>query len=72
MDTLPDKKILKYFKKFIDFGAYPYYFEDKNRYIDRINKNSIMTIPICKLINHLEMFKECPKMDLSIGKSLEK
>ena len=37
--VLKDKKILKYYKEFLDFGAYPYYFEDKNRYIDRVNDN---------------------------------
>ena len=35
------------------------------------NKNGIMTRPIWKLMHHLEMFKNCPKMDLSISESLE-
>ena len=35
------------------------------------NENGIMTRPIWKLMNHLEMFKESPKMDLSVSKSLE-
>lgn len=35
------------------------------------NENGIMTRPIWKLMNHLEMFKTCPSMDLSVSKSLE-
>ena len=50
IDALPDKKILKYFRRFVDVGVYPYYFEDKNKYIDRINEN-INTILYSDLIN---------------------
>ncbi len=50
IDTLQDKKILKYFKKFIDFGVYPYYFEDRNKYVDRLNEN-INTILYTDLVN---------------------
>jgi hypothetical protein len=39
IESLKDKKILKHYKEFLDFGAYPYYFEDKDRYIDRVNDN---------------------------------
>jgi len=35
------------------------------------NVNGIMTRPIWKLMSHLEMFKECPKMNLDISESLE-
>jgi len=50
IDSLKDKKILKHFKKFIDVGVYPYYFEDKTKYIDRINEN-INTILYSDLVN---------------------
>jgi predicted AAA+ superfamily ATPase len=36
-DSLIDKKMLKYFDKFKDYGVYPFYFEDKTKYVDRIN-----------------------------------
>jgi predicted AAA+ superfamily ATPase len=36
-EQLKDKKILKYFDLFKDYGVYPFYFEDKTKYIDRIN-----------------------------------
>ena len=36
-DLLKDKKILKYFDAFKDYGVYPFYFEDKTKYVDRIN-----------------------------------
>lgn len=35
------------------------------------NENGIMTRPIWKLMHHLEMFKNCPKMDLTMSESLE-
>jgi perosamine synthetase len=35
------------------------------------NNNNMMTRPIWTLLNKLEMFKECPKMDLSVSESLE-
>ncbi|CAA6816963.1 MAG: conserved hypothetical protein [uncultured Sulfurovum sp.] len=37
-DTLVDKKILKLYDEFIDVGVYPFYFEDKLKYIDRIHE----------------------------------
>lgn len=35
MGILQEKKILKFYDQFIDNGVYPFYFEDKNKYIDR-------------------------------------
>lgn len=51
IDLLPDKKILKYFYLFWDVGVYPFYFEDKSRYIDRINDtiNKILHIDLSKI-----------------------
>ena len=49
-EILPDKKILKHFKNFIDVGVYPYYFEDKTKYIDRVSEN-INTILYTDLVN---------------------
>jgi len=50
IDTLSNKKILKYFKQFIDVGIYPYYFEDETKYIDRVSEN-INTILYTDLVN---------------------
>ncbi len=50
INLLPNKKILKYFREFLDVGVYPYYFEDKDRYIDRINEN-INTILYTDLVS---------------------
>ena len=50
IDSLPNKKILKYFKEFLDVGAYPYYFEDEQSYIDKINEN-INTILYTDLVS---------------------
>ena len=44
----------------------------RDELLERTNSNGIMTRPIWKLMNTLEMFKECPKMDLSVSESLEK
>lgn len=51
LDLLSDKKILKHFYMFLDVGVYPFYFEDKNRYIDRINDtiNKILHIDLSKI-----------------------
>ncbi len=51
IDALSDKKILKYFDMFLDVGAYPFYFEDKSRYLDRINDtiNKILHIDLSKI-----------------------
>jgi predicted AAA+ superfamily ATPase len=50
IEILQNKKILKYFKQFIDVGAYPYYFEDETKYIDRVSEN-INTILYTDLVN---------------------
>jgi len=39
IDLLPDKKILKHFRRFLQEGVYPYYFEDPTKYIDRVSEN---------------------------------
>lgn len=51
IDTLPDKRILKHLYLFWDVGVYPFYFEDKSRYIDRINDtiNKILHIDLSKI-----------------------
>ena len=38
MEKLVDKKILKLYDEFISVGVYPFYFEDKSKYLDRINE----------------------------------
>jgi len=50
---LEDKKVLKYFTEFQEFGAYPFYFEDKTKYIDRIIEtiNLILNSDLSKIFN---------------------
>ena len=43
----------------------------RNKILEETNKNGIMTRPVWKLMHHLKMFKNCPKMDLSVSESLE-
>jgi len=50
IDSLPNKKILKFYKEFIDVGVYPFYFEDETRYIDKMQQN-INTILYTDLVN---------------------
>ena len=50
LDSLPDKKILKFFQAFVKVGVYPFYFEDEARYIDRVQEN-INTILYTDLVN---------------------
>ena len=50
IDNLPNKKILKFFKEFVDVGVYPFYFEDETRYIDKMQQN-INTILYTDLVN---------------------
>jgi predicted AAA+ superfamily ATPase len=38
INDLMDKKILKLYDEFINVGVYPFYFEDKLKYIDRIHE----------------------------------
>ena len=51
IDVLPDKKIIKHFSTFLNVGAYPFYFEDASKYIDRINDtiNKILHIDLSKI-----------------------
>jgi len=51
LEALPNKKIIKYYDDFIKGGIYPFYFEDKSKYIDRINDtiNKILHIDISKI-----------------------
>jgi len=49
-DALPNKKILKFFQEFIKVGAYPFYFEDETKYVDRVQEN-INTILYTDLVN---------------------
>ncbi len=52
-DLLNDKKILKYFDRFIEEGVYPFYFEDTRKYIDRIQEtiNTIHHTDLAPLFN---------------------
>jgi len=50
INNLKNKKILKYFKEFLNVGVYPYYFEDELKYVDRISEN-INTILYTDLTN---------------------
>jgi len=43
----------------------------RNEFLDFTNKNGVMTRPIWKLMNVLEMFKGCQKTDLKNAKYLE-
>ena len=48
--------------------------KDKNQrdeFLEFTNKNGVMTRPIWKLMNELEMFKDCQKTDLKNAKYLE-
>ncbi|BCD67957.1 LegC family aminotransferase [Nitratiruptor sp. YY09-18] len=44
----------------------------RDEILKETNENGIMTRPVWKLIHHLKMFKNCPRMDLSVSESLEK
>jgi len=50
---LPNKKILKHYDAFLKVGAYPFYFEDRAKYIDRINEtiNTILHIDLSKIFS---------------------
>lgn len=45
--------------------------EERERFLEQTNKKGVMTRPIWGLMNELEMFKECPKGNLSNSKWLE-
>jgi len=44
---------------------------EKDNFLDYTNGNAVMTRPIWALMNKLEMFKNCPKSDLSNAEWLE-
>ena len=54
-EILPNKKILQDFEEFLLNGIYPFYFEDKSRYIDRINDTieKILHIDLSKIYSIL-------------------
>ena len=43
----------------------------RNEILRETNKSGIMTRPVWKLMHHLKMFKNCPRMDLSVSENLE-
>ena len=45
--------------------------KQRDEFLDFTNKNGVMTRPIWKLMNELEMFKNCQKVDLQNAKYLE-
>ena len=45
--------------------------KERDKFLKYTNDNGIMTRPIWKLMNKLEMFNNCPKSDLSNAKFLE-
>jgi len=51
--SLPNKKILKFYDDFLKVGAYPFYFEDKSRYVDRIIEtiNTILHTDLSKIFS---------------------
>ena len=51
IEKLPNKKIIKHYNDFLKGGVYPFYFEDPNKYIDRINEtiNKILHIDLSKI-----------------------
>jgi perosamine synthetase len=44
---------------------------ERDTFLEETNSNGVMTRPIWKLMNRLEMFKNCPKSDLSNAEWLE-
>lgn len=38
IQALPNGKILKYFEEYLRVGAYPFYFEDTHKYVDRLGE----------------------------------
>ncbi len=45
---------------------------EKKILLEETNKANIMTRPCWKLLNELNMYRECPSMDLTVSKKLEK
>lgn len=46
--------------------------DQRDDLLELTNEQGIMTRPIWALINKLDMYKECPKMDLSVAESLSR
>lgn len=76
LSSLKDDKILRYFDEFKDIGAYPFYFEDKTKYFDRINEtiNIILHTDLGKIFNikpdKIDTLKKL-LMTISVSKPLE-
>jgi len=53
IQSLPNKKILKFYDIFLKVGAYPFYFEDKTKYVDRINEtiNTLLHTDLSKIFS---------------------
>jgi uncharacterized protein len=69
MDILHEKKILKFYDQFIDNGVYPFYFEDKTKYIDRIQEtiNTILHTDLGQLFGiQLDKIDTLKKLLLTI------
>ena len=45
---------------------------ERNNYLKYLNDQNIMSRPVWSLINNLDMYKQCPKSDLSNSMWLEK
>ena len=45
--------------------------EARDKFLEQTNSAKVMTRPIWKLMNKLEMFKNCPKSELSNAEWLE-
>ena len=45
--------------------------KQRDDFLEFTNKNGVMTRPIWRLMNELEMFKDCQKTDLKNAKYLE-
>lgn len=53
ISLLPNKKILKFYDEFVKVGSYPFYFEDKSKYIDRMieTMNTILHTDLSKIFS---------------------
>jgi len=52
-EILKNKKILMHFDTFVNVGQYPFYFEDENKYVDRMIEtiNTVLHTDLTKLFN---------------------
>lgn len=44
----------------------------RDEILEITNANGVMTRPVWKLMHHLPMYRDCPRMDLSVAESLER